>query len=81
MLPLTFFQDGIYISGELWKYWCQSFPRPSVFEMFAFVLYDIDDECTEFVRSLAWWGLACQFSFSLYAKLFGWPSRLCNVYF
>ena len=54
MLPLTMYQDGIYVSGELWEYWRQSFPRPSVFEMFTFVSYDIDDECAEFVRSLAW---------------------------
>lgn len=48
------YQDDVYVSGELWEYWLQSFPRPSVFEMFAFVMYDIDDERAEFVRSLAW---------------------------
>ena len=52
MLPLSFFQYGIYISGELWEYWHQSFPRPSVVEMFAFVSYDIDDERAEFTRSV-----------------------------
>ena len=56
VLPLTFFQDGIYVSGELWEYWRQSFPKPSVVEMFAFVAYDIDDERIEFTRSLAWQG-------------------------
>ena len=54
MLPLTFFQDGIYISGKLWDYWRQSFFRPSVVEMFAFVSYDIDDDRAEFTRSVAW---------------------------
>jgi hypothetical protein len=56
VLPLTFFQDGIYISGELWEYWHQSFPSASVVEMFSFVAYDIDDECVEFTRSVAWRG-------------------------
>ena len=56
VIPLTMYQDGIYVSGELWEYWRQSFPRPSIFEMFAFVSYDIDDEHAEFVRSLAWRG-------------------------
>ena len=23
-------QDGIYVSGELWEYWRDTFPRPSV---------------------------------------------------
>ena len=56
VLPLTFFQDGIYISGELWEYWRLSFPRPSVVEIFDFVVYDIDDERAEFTRSVAWQG-------------------------
>jgi len=56
MLPLTMIQDGVYISGELWQYWRETFPRPLVFEMFAFVTWDIDDERAEFVRSLAWRG-------------------------
>jgi len=56
VIPLTMYQDGIYVSGELWEYWRQSFTRPFVFEMFAFVSYDIDDERVEFVRSLAWQG-------------------------
>ena len=54
VLPLTFFQDGIYVSGELWEYWRQSFLRPLVVEMFAFIAYDIDNERAEFSRSLAW---------------------------
>ena len=56
MLPLTMFQDGVSVSGELWSYWRETFPIPSVFEIFAFVTYDIDDERMEFVRSLAWRG-------------------------
>ena len=51
---LTFFQDGVFVNGELLEYWRQSFPRPSIFEMFAFIAYDIDDKHVEFVRSLAW---------------------------
>ena len=56
VLPLTMYQDGIYVSGELWEYWHQSFQRPSIFEMFAFVSYDVDDERAEFTRSVAWRG-------------------------
>jgi hypothetical protein len=56
VLPLTLYQDGVYVCGELWEYWRETFPRPHVFEMFAFVMYDIDDEHVEFVRSLAWRG-------------------------
>jgi len=46
-------QDGVYVSGELREYWRAAFPQCSVRDMFAFVLYDIDDERAEFVRSLA----------------------------
>ena len=56
VLPLTFFQDGVYISGELWDYSRQRFPRPPIVEMFAFVSYDIDDERAEFTRSVVWQG-------------------------
>ena len=44
MLPVTMYQDGVYVSGELWEYWRETFPRPHVCEMFAFKTYDIDDE-------------------------------------
>jgi hypothetical protein len=54
MTPLTFMQDGVYVSSELWDYWRASFPRAYVCEMWAFVMNDIDDECAKFVRSLAW---------------------------
>ena len=49
-------QDGIYVSGELWEYWLDTYPRPSVREMFSSVVCDIDDERAEFTRSLAWQG-------------------------
>lgn len=56
MTPLTFMQDGVYVSGELWDYWHDSFPQPSVCEMWAFIMDGIDDERASFVRSLAWQG-------------------------
>jgi len=43
-----------YVSGELWQYWWEAFPRRSVHDMFVFVKYDIDNERVEFTRSLAW---------------------------
>lgn len=49
-------KDGLYVDGELWDLWRESYPRPSFFDMWDFVLYDIDDECSEFVRSFASWG-------------------------
>ena len=52
--PVTMYQDDIYVNGELWQYWRETFPRRSVHDMFAFVKYDIDNECAEFTRSLAW---------------------------
>ena len=42
--PLTMMQDGIYVSEELWEYWRDTFPHPSVHDMFSFVVHDIDDE-------------------------------------
>ena len=53
VLPVTIYQDGIYVSGELWQYWQEAFPRRSIYDMFAFVKYDIDDERAELTRSLA----------------------------
>ena len=53
--PITMYQDGIYVNGELWQYWGEAFPRRSVLEMFDFVKCDIDDERAVFTRS-AWWG-------------------------
>ena len=54
MAPLTMYQDGVYVSGELRQYWCEAFPRCSICEMFAFVISDIDDDHAEFTRSVAW---------------------------
>ena len=42
--PLTMMQDGIYVSEELWEYWHDTFPHPSVHDMFSFVVRDIVDE-------------------------------------
>ena len=53
MPPVTMYQDGIYVNGELWQYWWEPFPHRSVHDMFDFVKYDIDNECAEFTRSLA----------------------------
>jgi hypothetical protein len=52
--PLTFYRDGIYVSGKLWGYWWAAFPCGSVDDMFVSVIYDIDDKRVEFTRSLAW---------------------------
>lgn len=49
-------RDGVYVSGELWEYWCATFPRPLVRNMWDFVLYDLDNDHAEFVGSLAWQG-------------------------
>ena len=54
--PITMYQDGIYVNGELWRYWWETFPHRSVDDMFAFVKYDIDNDRAEFTRSLAWRG-------------------------
>ena len=56
VLPITMYQDGINVSGELWQYWREAFPRRSIHDMFTFVKYDIDNEHAEFTRSLAWRG-------------------------
>lgn len=49
-------KDGVYVSSELWDFWRDTFSVPSVTDMWDFMLQDIDDERTEFVRSLAWRG-------------------------
>ena len=56
VLPLTLYQDGVYVSGELWGYWRETFPSRSVCDMWAFVMNNIDDEGADFTRSLAWRG-------------------------
>ena len=50
------YQDGIYVNGELWQYWRETFPHRSIDDMFVFVKYDIDNEHVEFTMSLAWRG-------------------------
>ena len=54
--PLTMMQDGIYVSEEMWEYWRDTFPRPSVHDMFSFMVRDINDERAKFIQSLAWRG-------------------------
>ena len=54
--PITMYQDDIYVNGELWQYWRETFPHLFVDNMFAFVKYDIDNERAEFTRLLAWRG-------------------------
>ena len=51
--PLSIFFNEIYVSGDLWEYWRIAFPNMSVVDMFKFVEFDIDDERSEFLRSLA----------------------------
>jgi hypothetical protein len=46
--PLTFYHDGIYVSGELWGYWQAAFPHGFAGNMFESMRYDIDDEPAEF---------------------------------
>ena len=56
-VPLvTMYQDVIFVNGELWQYWQETFPHRSVHDMFYFVKYDIDNECAGFTRSIAWRG-------------------------
>jgi hypothetical protein len=54
--PLTFYYDGIFVSGELWEYWRKAFPGSSAGDMFEDVKRDTDDESAEFTCSLAWQG-------------------------
>jgi len=56
MPPVIMYQDDIYVNGELWQYWRETFPHRSIHDMFDFAKYDIDNECAEFTRSLAWQG-------------------------
>ena len=52
--PLTLYNDGIYVSGELWEYWCLAFPRSIVCDVFESVKFDIDDERAGFTHALTW---------------------------
>ena len=52
--PLALYNDGIFVSGELWEYWRSAFPRSVARDVFESVRFNIDDERTEFTRALAW---------------------------
>ena len=56
LTPLTMMKGGVYVDGDHWDYWRATFLRPSISDMWDFMLNDIDDERNEFVRSLAWRG-------------------------
>lgn len=55
-MPLTLYNDGIYVSGELWDYWRSTFPHSVASDVFDSVRFDIDDEHAEFTCALAWRG-------------------------
>ena len=52
-MPLNLYNDGIFVSGELWEYWCSAFPRSVARDVFESVKLDIDDERAGFTRALA----------------------------
>ena len=54
--PLVMMKDDVYVDGDFWDYWRATFLPPSVTDMWDFVLDDIDNERSEFVRSVAWRG-------------------------
>ena len=54
--PLSLYNDGIYVSGELWEYWRSAFPHSVARDVFESVKLDIDDEHAGFTRALAWRG-------------------------
>ena len=54
--PLTLYNDGIYVSGELWEYCRSASPRSVARDVFESVKFDIDDERTGCTRALAWRG-------------------------
>ena len=56
VVPLTLYNDGIYVSGELWEYWRLAFPHSVARDVFELVKFDIDDERAGFTRALAWRG-------------------------
>ena len=56
VVPLTLYNDSIYVSGELWEYWRSAFPRSGARDVFESVKFDIDDERAGFTRALAWRG-------------------------
>ena len=54
--PLNLYNDGIFVSGELWEYWRSAFPRSVARDVFESVKLGIDDERAGFTRALAWRG-------------------------
>ena len=56
IMPLTLYNNGIYVSGELWDYWRSTFPCSVASDVFESVRFDIDDERVEFTHALAWRG-------------------------
>jgi hypothetical protein len=51
-----FFFNGIYVLGDLWEYWRTAFPNMSIVDMFDFFEFNIDDERSQFLRSLVYRG-------------------------
>jgi len=49
---MIFFNE-IYVLGDLWEYWQTAFPDLGLVDMFNFVEFDIDDERSDFLRSVA----------------------------
>ena len=56
VMPLTLYNNGIYVSGELCEYWHSAFPLSIARDVFESVKFDIDDERAGFTRALAWRG-------------------------
>ena len=54
--PLNLYNDGIFVSEELWEYWRSAFPRSVARDVFESVKFDMDDERVGFTRALAWRG-------------------------
>ena len=54
--PLTLYNDGIYVSRELWEYWHSAFPCSVARDVFESVKFDIDDGRAGFTRALVWRG-------------------------
>jgi hypothetical protein len=50
---LTFYLNGIFVSGELWGYWQRYFSGSTAAAMFEDMERDVDDERAEFMRCIA----------------------------
>jgi len=44
--PLNLYNDGIYVSGELWEYWRSAFPCSVARDVFESVKFDIGSTTT-----------------------------------